>query len=176
MKLSKNFLGLAILVFVALACSQSPQTSNEKPTPQATATPTEIAKSLVTDNAGVLSAVDKSAIEKALAELRSKTQVEFGIITIETTDGEKLETRSLEMARESEIGGEKGGALLVMATKDQAWWIQIDKTLEAVLSEDEVGEVGDNMKDDLKAGNYAAGIKKCIEKMSAKLTEKQKSK
>lgn len=180
MKLSKNFLGLAILVFVALACSQSPQTSNDKPAEinkaQGTATPAEKTESLVTDEAGVLSPVDKAEIEKALTDLKRATQVEFGIITIDTTNGEKLETRSLELARESDIGGEKGGALLVMAIKDRAWWIQIDKTLEAGLTGDEVGEIGSDMKDDLKAGNYASGIKKCIEKMSAKLAEKQKSK
>lgn len=137
------------------------------------ASATLIADGPVNDYAQVLDADAEGQLEKILIELADGAGVEVAIVTVGSTNGRDIYDYSLSLAKEWNIGAENGGALLVVASEDRAWHLQIDNRLEQDLTNQEVKQIGDTMTPDLKQNNYAAALKGVVKKLIVVLEEKQ---
>jgi uncharacterized protein len=127
----------------------------------------------VSDFAEALSEKEQQDLEAVLVQFRDSAKIDLAIALIISTDERTTYEYSLAMAKEWKIGSENGGALLLVAVEDRKWWIQIDKKLQAYLTNDDVKKIGDVMVPDLKEKKYAAGLRKCIDKMIAELKNKR---
>lgn len=127
----------------------------------------------VNDFADALSEKDEQDLESAMQRLQARAKIDFGVAVVDTTGEKSIFDYSLAMAKEWKIGSENGGILLVVAVKDRKWHIQITRGLEKDLSDTEVKKIGELMVPDFKKGNYADGIRKCVNKMIAELAKKK---
>src|SRR5687768_7540119 len=89
---------------------------------------------LVNDYATVLDAESSVQLERALSELKEKSDIEFAVAIIETTGGQPIFDYSLALAKGWGIGPRdtsKGGAVLfLVAIDDREWRIQVSRSLE----------------------------------------------
>ena len=164
---------LLLLLGVGNSCSYratSSGTNSSQPTsqpqpaskqPQA-ASPLPAPTGFVNDFAKVFDAESKARLESALTELRDKAQIEFAVVTVETTGGQPIFDYSLAVARGWGIGpkdtSKGGGLLLMLAVKDRSWWLQVSRNLEKDLPNEVCKELGDRSKDLYRQGNYDEGL------------------
>lgn len=122
-------------------------------------------KGYVNDFADVLDDETKQRMESKLTKLEKRSGVQLAVATIETTDGQPLFDYSLQVAREWGVGhtGKAGGMLLMVAVKDRQWRIQVTRSLEADIPNEEAARLGQLMVPDFRAGNYGGGVMKCVD-------------
>ena len=133
----------------------------------------------VSDSAKVIDAATKRRLEARLAELQKSTNVELAVVTVETTGGRDIFDYSLDVACGWGIGPEEGqpggGVLLLVATKDKRWRIQVSRSLRATLPDAAVTEIGDRMAAHFKRGDFGTGIAAAVEDHAARLAPKAKA-
>lgn len=131
----------------------------------------------VNDYANVFDAEAKVRLESALKELRDRSGVEFAVVTVETTGDQPIFDYSLAVARGWGIGpldnSNGGGLLLMLATKDRKWRIQVSRSLEKDLPGSETKRLGDESLQLYREGKYAEGITKYVGALVARLEEKR---
>jgi uncharacterized protein len=171
----------ALLLLSFASCSyRSGTVSNVNTVPQPQPDPasqnqkaaTEIKNSLppptgfVNDFAGVFDSESKPQLESLLTQLRAKSQIEFAVVTVDTTGGQPIFDYSLALARQWGVGpkdtSKGGGLLLMLAIKDRQWRIQVSRNLEKDLPDEVCKELGDESMDLYKQGKYAEGITKYV--------------
>ena len=133
-----------------------PEVSNPFPTPTG----------LVNDYANLFDPESKKRLESVLAELKQKTDIEFAVVTIDTTGGQPIFDYSLALAKTWKIGRKDssrgGGLLLVLALKERQWRLQVSQGLEPDLPNDVCKKMGEQSTDLYKQGQYAAGLEKYV--------------
>src|SRR5262245_33693545 len=152
---------LLLLLSVCGSCSSkaiSSGTQTSKPAPEPasaskqpeTKSPLPSPTGFVNDYANVFDAASKARLESTLTELRDKSEIEFAVVTVETTGGQPIVDYSLAVARGWGVGpkdtSKGGGLLLMIAVKDRAWWVQVSRGLEKDLPNDVCKELGDRSK------------------------------
>lgn len=149
---------------------------SQAPQPQATSRfPTPAG--LVNDFANVLDAESKTRLDALLTELKAKSNIEFAIVTIETTKGEPIFDYSLALAKEWGLGPKDasgGGIVFLMAIKDRQWRLQVSRSLEKDLPDDVCKKLGDQSVPLYKKGDFAGGIEKYVIALIERL-EKQRN-
>jgi uncharacterized protein len=140
--------------------------------PQNQSVPTEVKSPLppptgfVNDYANVIDSESKARLESVLTELRDKSDVEFAVVTVETTGGQPIFDYSLAVIRGWGVGpkdsSKGGGLLLMLAINDRQWRIQVSRSLEKDLPDEVCKELGDQSKDLYRQGKYADGIIKYV--------------
>lgn len=151
------------------------------PTPaQATTTaesPLPPPRGHVSDFAEVIDAQTEEVLEAKLRQLKERAYVEMAVATVETTGGRDIFEYSLAVARGWGLGppaGEEGGGLLLLiATKDRKWRIQVSRSLEADISNDEAARIGGRMTDALREGRYGEAVAKCVDDIIQRLAERR---
>ena len=110
----------------------------------------------IDDYAQVFSADGKSNMEALCRELHDKTKAQVFVVTVNTTEGEPVETFANELFAKWKIGEKKTdrGVLMLFAIKDRKRWIEIGYGLEGILNDAKVGDIGRTMVPALKAANY----------------------
>jgi uncharacterized protein len=98
--------------------------------------------------------------------LREKANIEFAVVTIDTTNGQPIFDYSLALAREWGVGpkdrSQGGGLLLLLAIKDREWRLQVSRSLEKDLPDDVCKQLGDQSKDMYQQGRYVEGVEKYV--------------
>jgi uncharacterized protein len=110
----------------------------------------------IDDYAQVFSADGKSDMETLCRELHDKTKAQVFVVTVNTTEGEPVETFANELFAKWKIGEKKTdrGVLMLFAIKDRKRWIEIGYGLEGILNDAKVGDIGRTMVPALQAANY----------------------
>ena len=119
----------------------------------------------VNDTAGVIAADARVKLEQKLDTLKSVGNIDFAVVTVKTTSEQPIVDYSLALARCWEVGGtnpDKSGLLLLLATDDRKWHMQISRSIEKVLSNDEIQHAASFMTPHLRQGNYSEGIDECV--------------
>jgi uncharacterized membrane protein YgcG len=137
---------------------QSAPSANQSPLPQPTG--------FVNDFANVFDSESKARLESALTELKQKSDIEFAVVTIETTGGQPIFDYSLAVAKAWGVGPKDttkgGGILLMLATRDRNWRIQVSRSLEKDLPDDVCKKLGEQSADSYRQGKFADGIIKYV--------------
>lgn len=135
--------------------------------------------SFVSDFAKVIDAATKRRLEAKLAELEKSTGVELAVVTVGTTGGRDIFDYSVDVACGWGIGPKEGepggGALLLVAVKDRMWRVQLSRSLEATLPDDELKKIGDRMVEHFKRGDFGTGIAGAVDEHIARLAPSAKA-
>jgi uncharacterized protein len=110
----------------------------------------------IDDYAQVFSADGKSNMETLCRELHDKTKAQVFVVTVNTTEGEPVETFANELFAKWKIGEKKTdrGVLMLFAIKDRKRWIEIGYGLEGILNDAKVGDIGRTMVPALQSANF----------------------
>lgn len=129
----------------------------------------------VNDYANVFDGESEARLESALRELKEKSAVEFAVVTVETTGGQPIFDYSLAVAKGWGIGpkdtSKGGGLLLLLATKDRKWRLQVSRSLEKDLPDEECKRLAVVMEELCGKGKWAEGITNYAGALIAKLEE-----
>ncbi len=124
--------------------------------------PPAVPRDYVVDLAGVMNDGAKAQLNALLFELEQKTTAQVLVLTVQSLDGEDLESFSLDLAHNKWKLGQKGkdnGALLVVAVKDHKYRFEIGYGLEGVLPDSLVGTIGRQyLVPYFRKGDYSSGI------------------
>ena len=157
--------------FSALAQSATPFSINASPLPAPT--------SPVTDNANVLDAATKQALERKIIAFRdsSNPSVELAVAIVPTTGDRDIFDYSLAVSRGWKIGSKEQdnpSALLLIAVNDRKYFTQVSRDLEDELPDGLVGQLQrDNLVPAFKQQNYGKGINDTIDAYIRTIQAKQ---
>jgi uncharacterized membrane protein YgcG len=131
----------------------------------------------VNDFADVIDEGAEAALEVRLRRLQERSKIELAVATVETTGGRSIYDYSLAVARAWGVGppaGEEGGGvLLLLATADRKWRIQVSRGLEADLPDEVVGQIGSRMAPALRESRYADALDACVDALVQRLAERR---
>ncbi len=116
----------------------------------------------VNDYAKVVDSATKARLETTLGNLDRQQQIQFSVVTIDTTGGQDIFDYSLAVARGWGIGAKdttKPSLLLVVAIKDRKYFTQVSRHLEGDLPDGLVGQIQrEQLVPAFKAGQYGQGL------------------
>ncbi len=115
----------------------------------------------VNDFAEVLSSETEQMIIKTSAALSEASGAQIVVVTIDSLDGQDIESYSTGLFREWGIGDEKknNGLLLLVAIDDRRSRIEVGYGLEGALNDAKTGRIQDEyLIGHFQAGDYDAGI------------------
>jgi uncharacterized protein len=121
----------------------------------------------VNDYAGVIDGATKERIETTLGNLDGQQQMQFTVVTIDTTGGQDIFDYSMAVARGWGIGAKdatKPSLLLLVAIKDRKYFTQVSRHLEGDLPDGLVGQIQrEQLVPAFKAGQYGQGLAATID-------------
>lgn len=130
----------------------------------------------VNDYAGVLDQSTKDRLETTLGNLDRQQQIQFAVVTIDTTGGRDIFDYSLALARDWGIGAkdvQKPSLLLLVAIKDRKYFTQVSRHLEGDLPDGLVGQIQrEQLVPAFKAGQYGEGLIDTIERYITTVAQK----
>lgn len=122
----------------------------------------------INDYANIMTSYDKQESEKYLSSLEDTTGIQIAVLTIDSLQGEDLETYSNKVA-ETWLLGQKdkdNGALLLIAKNERKIRIETGYGLEEKLTDMKSGLIIRNViLPDFRNGNYSEGIVRGIKNM-----------
>ncbi len=131
----------------------------------------------VNDFADVFDPEAERQLESLLMELKSKSEIEFAVVTVNTTGNESIFDYSLALARQWGVGPKDtsrgGGLLLMLSINEREWRLQVSRSLEKDLPDEVCKELGDQSLDLYRQGKYSEGIRKYVDAIIARLEVKR---
>lgn len=108
--------------------------------------PTVLRDVFVYDEGGILDDSTEQRVNALLVDLESKTGVEFAVVTIESLQGETIETYANALFNELGIGkkGEDNGILLLISQSDSRVRLEVGRGLEGCLPDGKCGRILDD--------------------------------
>lgn len=158
----------------ATANAQTTTTTTPKQSTQApVAADKLILNNPVIDEAKILSASDKQAIETKLRSLNDRGLAQAAVVTVPTTNGEDIFDYSMKVADRWKLGKKDTdqGLLMVVAVNDRKMYILTGYGLEGTIP-DAVAKriISDDITPRFKQGDYAGGITAGINRIEERLT------
>jgi uncharacterized protein len=164
-------LGLLVLIFSLFVVDASAQTTPQSPVPL------PVPFNPIVDNANVIDAETRQRLEAIYIRLKERANIEYSVVTVDTTGGRDIFDFSLAIARGWGIGpkeGDKASFLLVVAIQDRKYFTQVSRHLEGDLPD---GLVGLTQRQKLvpafRQGNYSKGIFDTVQAYVATLAVKR---
>ncbi|MBC7832374.1 MAG: TPM domain-containing protein [Hyphomicrobium sp.] len=118
--------------------------------------------SRITDQAGLLSAEDYTAIMAELTALEQKSTDQFAVVTVKSLDGLPIEDYGYRLGREWGIGqkGKDNGILLIVAPNERKVRIEVGRGLEPVMTDAMSSLIIRNaILPEFRRGDFSAGIR-----------------
>ena len=116
----------------------------------------------VNDYAGVIDATTKDRMETTLTNLDREQQIQFAVVTIDSTKGRDIFDYSLAVARGWGIGSKdtsKPSLLLLVAIADRKYFTQVSRHLEGDLPDGLTGQIQrEQLVPAFRAGQYGKGL------------------
>jgi uncharacterized protein len=116
----------------------------------------------VTDEAGLLSAEDRAAIESELAALEQTSTDQLAVVTVKSLQGYPIEDYGIGLARTWGIGqkDKDNGTLLIVAPNERKVRIEVGRRLEPMLTDTMSMLIIENaILPKFRRGDFAGGIK-----------------
>jgi uncharacterized protein len=131
-------------------------------TAQTTQSPLPKPTGYVNDFANVIDNATKNRMETTLANLDREQQIQFAVVTVDTTNGQDIFAYSLAVARGWGLGSKDTGKpslLLLVAIKDRKYFTQTSRHLEGDLPDGLTGQIQrEHLIPAFRAGQYGKGL------------------
>lgn len=151
-----NRLSLCIVAF-ALVVFGSARVSA-----QTTKSPLPAPTGYINDYAKVIDAETEQQLEATLTKLDQQQQIQFAVVTVDSTNGTEIFDYSIAVARGWGIGAkdvQKPSLLLLVAIKDRKYYTQVSRHLEGDLPDGLVGQIQrEKLVPAFRASDYGRGI------------------
>jgi uncharacterized protein len=168
MKRIRLFLFAAVFGLLLLASGLAQAQTAQSPLPQPTG--------YVNDYARVIDSATRNRIETTLSNLDRQQQIQFSVVTVDTTGGQEIFDFSLAVARGWGIGAkdaQKPSLLLLVAIKDRKYFTQVSRHLEGDLPDGLVGQIQrEQLVPAFKAGQYGQGLADTIDTFITTVAQK----
>ena len=162
------FLSLAFVTMLMI-CDYAIAQTAPSPLPQPTG--------YVNDYAGVIDKTTKDKMEVTLTNLDREEQIQFAVVTVDSTSGQEIFNYSLAVARGWGIGSKdvsKPSLLLLVAIKDRKYFTQTSRHLEGDLPDGLVGQIQrEQLVPAFRAGQYGKGLSNTINAYITELASKR---
>jgi uncharacterized protein len=120
----------------------------------------------VNDYAAVIDSATKDRMEITLGNLDREQQIQFAVVTVNTTGGQEIFDYSLAVARGWGIGSKdtsKPSLLLLVAIKDRKYFTQVSRHLEGDLPDGLVGQIQrEHLVPAFRAAQYGKGLSETV--------------
>ena len=152
--MNRRFLliGAYVLIVFAWGCASAQTTQSPLPAPTG----------YVNDYAKVIDAETKEQLETTLTKLDQQQQIQFAVVTVNSTNGQDIFDYSLAVARGWGLGAkdvQKPSVLLLVAIKDRKYFTQVSRHLEADLPDGLTGQIQrEKLVPAFRVGDYSRGI------------------
>ena len=127
----------------------------------------------VVDEAGILDAATRSALEQKLADFETKTTGQLVVVTLKSLQGSSIEDYGYQLGRHWGIGQKEknSGALLIVAPNDRKVRIEVGYGLEGNLT-DAVSKliIENSILPRFRANDFAGGINRGVDDIVQVLT------
>src|SRR5213080_157824 len=131
----------------------------------------------VNDYAKVIDQETKQQLETTLTNLDQQQQIQFAVVTVDTTGGQEIFDYALAVARGWGIGSkdtQKPSLLLLAAIKDHKYFTQVSRHLEGDLPDGLVGQIQrERLVPAFRAGDYARGLSDTLDEYIRTVAAKQ---
>jgi uncharacterized protein len=129
----------------------------------------------VVDNANVIDADTRKKLEAIYLNLKQRADIEFAVVTVDTTGGRDISEYALDVYRGWGIGSKTNdGFLLLVAVKDRKYFTEVGYHLEGDLNDGLVGEIQRKyLVPEFKKQNYSKGIYDTVQAYVATLAQKR---
>jgi uncharacterized protein len=127
----------------------------------------------VVDEAGLLSAADRAALESELAALEAKSTDQVVVAIVKSLQGYPIEDFGLALGRKWGIGqqGKDNGVLILVAPNERKVRIDVGRRLEPLLPDGKAGTiVRTSIVPAFRRGDFAGGIRAGVRDVTAVLT------
>jgi uncharacterized membrane protein YgcG len=167
-----------LLLAITTSCRRPPpaaQNAQATPSPSASVSSQSFPQrvGLVNDFANAFNASQKENLESALTQVKVDSDVEFVVVTLDSTNGQSLFDYSLALARQWAPGGEsRRGLVLALSIKDREWRLQVSRALEKVLPDEVCLSLAEPAEDLYRQGKYAEGVEAYVKAIGDRLREK----
>jgi len=149
-----SFIGTLTFTLLLLAGGSAIGQTTKSPLPQPTG--------YVNDYAEVIDGVTRDRLETTLGNLDRQQQIQFAVVTVDTTGDQDIFDYSLAVARGWGIGSKdtsKPSLLLLVAIKDRKYFTQVSRHLEGDLPDGLVGQIQrEQLVPAFRAGQYGKGL------------------
>ena len=144
----------AVLAFCGRAIAQTTQSPLPAPT------------GYVNDFANVVDRQTKEQMEVTLTNLDREQQIQFAVVTVDSTNGQDIFDYSLAVARGWGVGSKdtsKPSLLLLVAINDRKYFTQVSRHLEGDLPDGLVGQIQrEQLVPAFRARDYGKGLSNTI--------------
>jgi uncharacterized protein len=127
----------------------------------------------IVDQAGVISADARSAIEPKLADLESRSGIQLVVATVGSLEGQEIEPYANALFREWKLGerNKNNGVLLLVAPNERRVRIEVGYGLEGTLTDALAKIIITNaIAPRFKSGDFGGGISRGVDDIIAVLT------
>ena len=115
----------------------------------------------VVDLAGIIRTDIEERLNVYLREVEQKTTAQIAVLTVNSLDGEDIESASIRIAEKWGLGqkGKDNGVLILIALDDRKYRFEIGYGLEPLLPDSLVGSIGrEHLVPFFRKGDYSTGI------------------
>jgi uncharacterized protein len=122
----------------------------------------------VNDFAGVLSPTTLSSLNALCAQLDRQAHAQIAVVTVKTLEGEPIENFATALEDKWKVGkkGTDRGLLLILATDDHKYRIEVGYGLEGILPDGRVGDIGRQMIPYLRQNDFDGAITMAVRQMA----------
>lgn len=160
---------LALTVAFAFLAMPGRSRAQESPLPPPTG--------YVNDFAGVIDQTNKARMETTLTNLDRQEQIQFAVVTVDSTNGRDIFEYSLAVARGWGLGSKdtsKPSLLLLVAINDRKYQDQVSRHLEGDLPDGLTGQIKrEKLVPAFRAGDYGKGLEDTINSYIIELAAKR---
>src|SRR5258705_13834608 len=127
----------------------------------------------IVDQANVIPAATRNALEAKLAELEAKSGIQLVVATVSSLDGQEIEPYANELFRTWKLGekAKNNGALLLIAPNERRVRIEVGYGLEGTLT-DALSKIiiANAIAPRFKVGDFDGGVSRGVDDIIAVLT------
>ena len=122
----------------------------------------------VSDFAGVLSPETQASLNALCAQVDRQAHAQIAVVTIKSLDGEPIENFATALEDKWKVGkkGTDRGLLLIFATNDRKYRIEVGYGLEGILPDGRVGDIGRQMVPYLRQNDFDGAITMAVQQIA----------
>jgi uncharacterized protein len=122
----------------------------------------------VNDFAGVLSPQTLASLNALCAQVDRQAHAQIAVVTIKSLDGEPIENFATALEDKWKVGkkGTDRGLLLIFATNDRKYRIEVGYGLEGILPDGRVGDIGRQMVPYLRQNDFDGAVTMAVQQIA----------